>query len=354
MNYKSFSENVNALKEVIQKVPVGDSAVAVINGVQILGITALFIMIIRSYVMTTTAGRSVNWYNDIIKPLLIALILFNWITIMTGIDTISTMIGTALEKGANGSVSTQNIYTDFERDERNLSIYAKVEAAKKNIENDAKGFEFHDMIPGVDKLGIYIGEQMSYARVYLLTVFAELGMTIQNLVGILFFAYASVVLLILKITGGIAIVLAIIPSMQQSFTSWLKNFVAVHLWFAVAGLIFYVVDLIYLGTVDAMGLNISHLDMSSISSSIHTLKNKASKTDLFDEYIGMFRVKVWIFMAFGILKGILMFKVPNIVSMFVGSSQSSGGMFGAAFTPVSMAGKAAGGTAKTAGSFAGK
>jgi len=351
MNYNSFNDNVKAFEEVFKNLSDKGILTNVYYGLYwIAGIAVLF-MVIKSYVKSTAGGQPLNWQNDILKPLLLYLVLLNWITIMGLIDTMSSSIGSQIKSVADTKATQENINDLFDEQVSYTLGKAMLDIANKNEDvrdklkehkKNSNSSNIVDNIVGtvnsttdvifnpIENMYNQIEENVKIARVNSARALADLGITIQNLVSILFFAYAKLILELLKIVGGIALILSLFPNMQQSFFSWLKNFIAVHMWFPIAVLIFYVIDLMYLKAIDIWGLN----EISNVNSNFAGIK----VADDFETQMSNFRSMAWIYIGFGIFKGILMFKIPNIVSMFVGSSSSSGGMFAAAFTPAKMAG----------------
>lgn len=146
---------------------------------------------------------------------------------------------------------------------------------------------------------------------YIVEGLLNIGLVLDEIFIYLFAAYSQIMIEVLKIVAPISLVLSFIPNLKNIFITWLKSFISVNLWFGVAALIFRLINNVSLKYFEYRfnDMDTGHFSISSAY------------------FLG------FTFIGLGIFKGIMMFKVPQIVSMFIGSN-SSGGMFGAAFAPL--------------------
>ena len=170
------------------------------------------------------------------------------------------------------------------------------------------------------------GRVIDVISVSILSALAEIGKFIEKFSLFAFWAFAQITLLILKITGVFALGLTFTGKFE-SFKNWIKSFLSVSLWLPFAYLVFYIIDQLYIAWA-----NLSYMP-SQYSN------------------VGQILLLIFSFIFFAILKLILMFKVPNLIAMVIGSGGSSGGIFASALAPILISSKM---LSSGAGKFTGK
>ena len=259
-----------------------------------LGLAVLFILAIKAAieVVSSGGGKAIDPFKDIVTPMFFMAVLYFWIDILMMFDTVAGFISSAINK----SVALGNQTGKDKFEEIINALMAQSDA--KTLFEKITTLDISSIIP---------------IHIYFLKTLQWISISLDEMVLTLFYGYSQIILTILKMTGIIALILSF-TGQFDSFKTWLKNFISVKLWLVVAFMVFFLVDQLYIYYIQ-----ISNIVFSSIPDA---------------SLFGMMVQQIVIFTAFGILKLVLMFKVPQIVSMFIGSSSGSGGMFGVMFAPV--------------------
>lgn len=269
-----------------------------------LGMAVLFVLAIKAAieVVSSGGGKAIDPFKDIVTPMFYMFVLYFWLDILMMFDTVAGFISAAINKSVTiGNQSGKDKFQEI------INALMAQSDAKTLFEKIAT-MDISSIIP---------------IHIYFLKTLQWISVSIDELVMTLFYGYSQIILTLLKMTGIIALILSF-TGQFDSFKTWLKNFISVKLWLVIAFMVFYMVDQLYIYYIQISNIVFSAIPDASL--------------------FGMMVQQIAIFTAFGILKLVLMFKVPQIVSMFIGSSSGSGGVFGVMFAPVKIgmeAGKAA-------------
>jgi len=302
MVYLSIDSNIAGIKNAISSAVDNGAFGSVYRySTNIVFIVLFLYLFYETFKLVISGGKEpIDPMKHFVKPLGFLALFYFWNNILYLINYFSFGMGQSLLSGAN--------IESYANEMNNLLITSKVKILK-----DFNTFNILDVFKALDK----------FKQIMLIEWFSEIGMYLDKMFIYLFAAYAQIMIELLKIVSPIALALSFIPSLKSIFTTWLKSFISVNLWFGVAALIFTMIN--------KMGSYYFKFEIG-----------QASGLDDFDFFFA-WRVGL-LFVALGIFKGIMMFKVPQIISMFIGGG-SSGGMFGAAFAPVMMSLAAAKGAA---------
>jgi len=251
---------------------------------------ALFIFLIKDIFTLLAKGESIDPIKHIATPLFFVLIyvLFNEI-----IDFITSMTNRLGELFLTPSLD------ENAADKMNeLLAEIKTTMAKRDFTKEG----FFENLSNNMKASFTLGfiESMQKAGLWLDEIFISL-----------FAAYTQIMIELLKIVAPISFALSFLPGLKSTFLTWLKSFISVNLWFGVAALIFRLVN----------SMSFSYFDYKY-----------GNITDTSEYTYGMAITIGLTFIGLGIFKGILMFKTPQVVAMFTGSS-ASGSLFGSALAP---------------------
>jgi hypothetical protein len=287
----SITENVAYIQEAIRDASIGLGSGVWSKSRVIVMIAIIIFMYKEAFLILASGGKEkIEPLKHIVKPFFYVLVFIIWSSVLTFIVNQSNYLGRILIN--NNAANTYS--NEMEKLFQLIEFHITAEMTSNSILNI--------MGAGVSKiLGMYI-----------LMGLKELGLLLDKNFIMLFAAYSQIMLEILKIVSPIALALSFIPSLKNTLTTWFKSFISVNLWFGTAALIF--------NLINALSLAYFKHNLSSVEFG-----------DNLDFTVGL-KVGL-VFVMLSIFKGVMMFKVPQIVSMFIGNS-SSGGMFGAAFAPI--------------------
>jgi len=294
----------------------------IFNGVGYIVGIALFIYLTKDmFTLLINGGKeSIDPMKNIVTPLFFVFAFFLFPTILDFITISTNQLGKLFlnpdldEKAAN---------------QMHLLLY---EMRMDIIKEFSKAEGFFDKLSALSFQKFFVS--------IILESFSDLGLWLDKMFIILFATYTQIMIEILKVVGSIALALSFLPGMKNTFLTWLKSFISVNLWFGIAALIFRLINAMSFTYFE------SQFGMGEIAS------------DPAFYSFGNALLVGFTFIGLGIFKGIMMFKVPQIVSMFIGSTPS-GGMFASAFAPVmvglaAMKGVTAAAKSATSGSFKSK
>lgn len=290
-NWISVLDTYNSFfKEILD----GGALSAIYESMKYLGIAIIFAMALKTALEVVSSGgtRPLEPYKDIVLPLIYLGVLFFWLDILSLIETLILYIRESINNGVTlGNVTGREKFNEI----------MDALMAKSNAKSLA------EKIITLDTTSVFP------IRIWIYQMLQSLGLFIDQIALTFFYGFSQTILVLLKLTGIIAVVLSFTGKIN-SFITWIKNFISVHLWLVMAYMVFFIVDQLYVIFIREENLILSGVPDSVLNSLIgHQL---------------------FVFIGFGILKLVLMFKVPHIVSMFIGSSSGGSGMFGVMFAPV--------------------
>ncbi len=274
----------------------GSVVVSIYESMKWMGIVVIFVIALKAAFEVLSSGgtKAIDPYKDIAKPLFYLFVLYFWLDILMALDTTISYISASI----NNAVSLGN-----------ESGGAKFQAMMDALMAKSNAKTLSEKIITLDTSSIFP------IRIWVLEMLQWFGESLDELVLTFFYGFSQTILLLLKMTGIIAVVLSFTGEID-AFKTWLKNYISVKLWLVIAFMVFYIVDQLYLVYLEQEQIVVDEIPDALVG--------------------GLIGHQMFVFIGFGLLKLILMFKVPQIVSMFIGSSSGGGGMFGVMFAPLKL------------------
>ncbi len=269
----------------------------VLSSLKIVFVFAFIIIFFMPLFNALISNEPLKMKEMVVKPAFYSLVFFYWQKILLIITTFTGHLGQTLINASNYDGLDTQVTNQI-----NL-ILLQSKAQSETLLNKF----LSNVTMGMTDIQQAIGE-------FFLQIMLSIGKFLDYAFIVLFTAYAEIILMILIIVSPIALVLTFFKGLNNTFISWLKSFISVNLWVGTASLIFVIINKLSLAFFQYVYES-----------------NTVGNNNPQGIYIA-YQLAI-VFVALGIFKGIMMFKVPGIISMFIGSSPS-GGMFASAFAPI--------------------
>ncbi len=267
-------------------------------------------------------------------PLFYAALLLNWNTINTQLDR-----------------GLQSIQKEFQsatpRDSKSSAAYKKImrqwgatPSAPGSSENQAAPPSTIDSWTDsftLTKIKNWVGDIVSVINnpeILVLKIVMICTHIFNTIIVLLFNAFAYTWINLLRMGGILALALYFFPTFKSTFTNWLRAYISVYLWIPLGSIMIYVSDQIFLKIVNKVG-------------SIELPFNASAPMGIDPESQMRMAFIVISALATTILKLVLLSKVPNIISYWLGGG-NSGDMFSSAPAAAGMAVSATSTVATTA------
>lgn len=291
---ESWSEKLAQYNTIFSEILDTGALSTIYESMKWMGFVIILAMSLYAAWKTVASGgtEAIDPGKDVALPILYALVLVFWLDILAILDVAIGYIAASINEGVKVGNATGLSKFNEMMDALMAKSNAKTLAEKLITLDVSSVFPIHKWV---------------------LEMLYGLGQFLDNVALTFFYGFSQTILMLLKITGIIAVVLSFTGKFS-SFITWLKNYISVQLWMVMAYMVFYIVDQLYLVYLEQENIVLENIPDAAL--------------------LGLTGHQIFVFIAFGILKLVLMFKIPHIVSMFIGSSSGGGSMFGVMFAPV--------------------
>lgn len=301
------------------------------KGVKALGYLALLFYFVTK-VTAVFSGSETITAKTFGPPLIYAALLLSWDEINSQLDSGLTSI-------------QQEFQTATPTDSRSTKAYQDIIASWSSVPSnglneqlppttmDEEG-SFWDFSKIKEKLSTIV-DIMNNPEILLMKIIMFCTHVFNTVIVMLFNAFSYIWINLLRIGGIIALALYFFPTFKGTFTNWLRTYISVYLWIPIGSIMIYVSDQIFLEIVGKIGSvslpgDLAGVDPATITKMTFLVISAVATT---------------------ILKLILLSKVPNVISYWLGGG-NSGDMFSAAPTMVMMSTSVAGSAANAGGQVA--
>lgn len=269
-------------------------------------------------------------------PLIYALLLINWQTINSQLDSGLTALQKEFEastpKDSRATAKYQEIIAEWSK----VPSSGAAEIPEPPQENEEPGFwnSFGKSLWNMKEKMTDVVTIFNNPEILSLKLIMFFTHMLNTMILLLFNAFTYLWLNLLRLGGIIALALYFFPTMKNTFTNWLRTYISVYLWIPVGSIMIYVSDQIFLEIANKIG----NVTIPALSPGMFVDQESLTKI--------IFLVTAAL--ATCLLKLVLLSKVPAIIGYWVGGG-STGDMFSSAPTMIMMSTSAVTGAASTAG-----
>ncbi|PWN62410.1 hypothetical protein C1631_022865 [Chryseobacterium phosphatilyticum] len=304
------------------------------KGLKTLGYIALLIYFVTKITAVFSGSETIT-AKTFGPPIIYGLLLVSWNDINreldSGLMSIQQEFQTATPKDSRSTTAYQDIIAKWSSVPSN-----GVPEQLPPTTADEESTSFWDFSKIKEKVTTIV-DIMNNPEILMLKVIMFGTHVFNTVIVMLFNAFSYIWINLLRIGGIVALALYFFPTFKGTFTNWLRTYISVYLWIPIGSIMIYVSDQIFLEIVSKVG-NFS-------------MPGFAPGVVMDPETIMKMTFLVISAVATTILKLILLSKVPNVISYWLGGG-NSGDMFSAAPTMVMMSTSVAGSAANAGGQVA--